>query len=164
MAVSPQIASLLGRRGRLELDELLAALVVDGYVLAEQAKQVRMGSRDGRSTVELHPLVVIANAKLTNQHDPERPLSLEGLTEWLAGHAGLAYLKINPMKINVAAVTHVVSQAYAKRHRILPIKASPGEVTFATCEPFETDWATDLAQMLRRDVKRVVAKIGRAHV
>ena len=57
MAASPQIASLLGRRGRLELDELLAALVVDGYLLAEDAKQVRMGARAGRSTVELHPLV-----------------------------------------------------------------------------------------------------------
>ncbi|HTM28905.1 MAG TPA: GspE/PulE family protein, partial [Rhodanobacter sp.] len=157
MAASPQIASLLGRRGRLELDELLAALVVDGYLLADDAKQVRMGVRAGRSTVELHPLVLIANAKLANQHEKGRPLSLEALTEWLAGHAGLPYLKIDPMKINVASVTQVVSQAYAKRHRILPIAATPGEVTFATCEPFEAGWAPDLAQMLRRDIKRVVA-------
>jgi general secretion pathway protein E len=157
MAASPQIASLLGRRGRLELDELLAALVVDGYLLADDAKQVRMGVRAGRSTVELHPLVLIANAKLANQHEKGRPLSLEALTEWLAGHAGLPYLKIDPMKINVASVTQVVSHAYAKRHRILPIAAAPGEVTFATCEPFEAGWAPDLAQMLRRDIKRVVA-------
>ncbi|HZY34276.1 MAG TPA: type II/IV secretion system protein, partial [Rhodanobacter sp.] len=157
MVASPQIASLLGRRGRLELDELLATLVVDGYLLADDAKQVRMGARAGRSTVELHPLVLIANAKLANQHERGRPLSLEALTEWLAGHAGLPYLKIDPMKINVASVTQVVSHAYAKRHRILPIAASPGEVTFATCEPFEAGWAPDLAQMLRRDIKRVVA-------
>ncbi len=157
MAVSPQIATLLGRRGRLELDEVLAALVVDGYVLAEDAKNVRMGARAGRSTVELNPLVLIANAKLANQHEPGRPLSLEAMTEWLAGHAGLPYLKIDPMKINVATVTQVVSLAYAKRHRILPIAASVGEVTFATSEPFEDGWAADLAQMLRRDIKRVVA-------
>jgi general secretion pathway protein E len=157
MAASPQTASLLGRRGRLELDELLATLVVDGYLLADDAKQVRMGVRAGRSTVELHPLVLIANAKLANQHEKGRPLSLEALTEWLAGHAGLPYLKIDPMKINVASATQVVSHAYAKRHRILPIAASPGEVTFATCEPFEAGWAPDLAQMLRRDIKRVVA-------
>jgi len=157
MAASPEIASLLGRRGRLELDELLAALVVDGYLLAEDAKQVRMGTRAGRSTVELHPLVLIANAKLINQHEPGRPLSLEGLTEWLAGHAGLPYLKIDPMKINVASVTQAVSHAYAKRHRILPIAAAIGEVTFATSEPFDASWAPDLAQMLRRDIKRVVA-------
>ncbi|MEO7068257.1 MAG: GspE/PulE family protein [Rhodanobacter sp.] len=157
MAASPQIASLLGRRGRLELDDLLAVLVVDGYLLADAAKQVRMGARAGRSVVQLHPLVLIANAKLENQHDPGRPLSLEALTEWLAGHAELPYLKIDPMKINAAAVTQVVSHAYAKRHRILPIAASAGEVTFATSEPFDAAWATDLSQMLRRDVHRVVA-------
>ncbi|HEX7732279.1 MAG TPA: GspE/PulE family protein, partial [Rhodanobacter sp.] len=157
MAASPQIATLLGRRGRLELDELLAALVVDGYVTVEDAKQVRMGSRSGRSTVELHPLVLIANAKLPNQREPGRPLSLEGLVEWLAGHAGLPYLKIDPMKVNVAAVTQVVSHAYAQRHRILPVAAATGEVTFATAEPFDAAWATDLSHMLRRDVHRVVS-------
>ncbi|TAM57356.1 MAG: type II/IV secretion system protein [Rhodanobacter sp.] len=157
MAASPQIASMLGRRGKLQLDDLLAALVVDGYVLADDAKNVRMGTRAGRSTVELHPLVLIANAKLTNQLDPGRPLSLEVMTEWLASQAALPYLKIDPMKINAASVTQVVSHAYAQRHRILPIAATPGEVTFATCEPFDAGWAKDLAQMLRRDVRRVVA-------
>jgi len=157
MAASPQIASLLGRRGRLELDELLAALVVDGYLGAEDAKQVRLGSRSGRSAVELHPLVLIANAKLANQREPGRLLSLEALVEWLAGHAGLPYLKIDPMKVNVAAVTQVVSHAYAQRHRILPVAAATGEVTFATAEPFDAAWAADLSHMLRRDVHRVVS-------
>jgi len=157
MAASPQIASLLGRRGRLTLEDMLAALVVDGFLLADDAKHVRMGSRSGRATVELHPLVLIANAKLSNQRDPGRPLSLEALTEWLAAQASLPYLKIDPMKINVASATQVVSHAYAQRHRILPVAAAPGEVTFATCEPFDAGWATDLAHMLRRDVRRVVA-------
>ena len=157
MAASPQIASLLGRRGRLGLDDVLAALVVDGYVAADAARNVRMGARAGRSTVELHPLVLIANAKLANRHEPGRPLSLETLTEWVALQAGLPYLKIDPMKINAAAVTQVVSHAYAQRHRILPVAAALGEVTFATSEPFDAGWATDLAQMLRRDVRRVVA-------
>ena len=157
MAASPQTTSLLGRRGKLSLDEMLAALVVTGHVAAEDAKNVRMGSRAGRSTVELHPLVIIANAKLPNQREPGRPLSAEALTEWLAGQAELPYLKIDPMKINVGAVTQVVSHAYALRHKILPVATGPGEVTFATCEPFDGAWATDLAHMLRREVHRVVA-------
>ncbi|KRA31868.1 MULTISPECIES: GspE/PulE family protein [Rhodanobacter] len=157
MAMSPPIASLLGRRGRLQLDDLLASLVVDGFLLGDDAKRVRMGIRAGRATVELHPLVLVANAKLPNQRDPGRPLSLETLTEWLAAKADLPYLKIDPMKINAGAVTQVVSHAYAQRHRILPVAAAPDSVTFATCEPFDAAWAGDLSQMLRRDVKRVVS-------
>ena len=157
MPATQQIASMLGRRDRLALDDVLAALVVDGYLAADDAKQLRMGNRAGRSAVELNPLVIIANAKLINRRDPGRPLSLEGLTEWLAGQAGLPYLKIDPMKINVAAVTQVVSHAYAQRHRILPVAVTAGEVTFATAEPFDSSWPKDLSQMLRRDVHRVVS-------
>ncbi|MET4677882.1 MULTISPECIES: GspE/PulE family protein [unclassified Luteibacter] len=157
MAVNPQHAALLGRRGRLELDEVLASLMVDGYVSADDAKRVRTGSRSGRSAIELHPLVVVSSAKLDNGRDPGRPLSLEALVEWLAGKADLPYLKIDPMKVNVAQVTQVVSNAYAQRHRILPVAATSGEVTFATAEPFDTSWANDLGQMLRRDIRRVVA-------
>jgi general secretion pathway protein E len=154
MAVNPQTGALLGRRGRLELDEVLASLVVDGYLTGEDAKRVRMGSRSGKSAVELHPLVLIANSKVENRRDTGRPLSLEGLVEWLAGKADLPYLKIDPMKVNVAQVTQAVSSAYAQRHRILPVASSS---TFATAEPFDTGWANDLAHMLRRDVRRVVS-------
>jgi general secretion pathway protein E len=79
------------------------------------------------------------------------------LTEWLAGKAGLPYLKIDPMKIDVAAVTQAVSHAYAQRHRILPVSADGGSVTFATCEPFELAWSGDLAHMLRREIRCVVS-------
>jgi len=157
MAVNPHPGALLGRRGRLELDEVLASLVVDGYLTGEDAKRVRMSSRSGKSAIELHPLVLVANSKLENRRDTGRPLSLETLVEWLAGKADLPYLKIDPMKVNVAQVTQVVSSAYAQRHRILPVAASSVEVTFATAEPFDMAWANDLAHMLRRDVRRVVS-------
>jgi general secretion pathway protein E len=157
MAVNPQHAALLGRRGRLELDEVLASLMVDGYVTAEDAKRVRMGSRSGKSAIELHPLVVVSSAKIDNRRDPGRPLSLENLIEWLAGKADLPYMKIDPMKVNVAQVTQVVSSAYAQRHRILPVAATAGEVVFATAEPFDNGWANDLGHMLRREIRRVVS-------
>ena len=149
--------STLGRRGRLELEDVLAALVVDGYVRGDDAKHVRVNARAGRKALELHPLVIVSHAKLDNQQDPGRPLSLEVLTEWLAGKAGLDYLKIDPMKVDVAEVTHVVSHAYAQGHRILPVSVDRNGATFATCEPFDLEWAGDLSQMLRREVRCVVS-------
>ena len=160
MATQPNAAVLLGRRGRLDLDEVLAALIVDGRLAAEDAKLLRVKARPQRavrSVVEVHPLVLIANAEVEDRAQPGRPLGLERLTEWLAGKAGLPYLKIDPTKIEVAQVTQIVSQAYAQRHRILPVKVTPEAVTFASAEPFEAAWAKDLAPMLRRDIQRVVA-------
>ncbi|RAP56227.1 GspE/PulE family protein [Oleiagrimonas sp. MCCC 1A03011] len=150
--------STLGRRGRLALDEVLNELVKDGFLRPEDRTQVRMGQLSGRSALELHPLAIIAEAKLPNRNDDaQRRLGIELLTEWLAGKSGLDYCKIDPMKIDAPSVTRVVSNTYALRHRILPIEAHAEYVVFATCEPFETRWATDLSQMLRREIRVVVS-------
>jgi general secretion pathway protein E len=146
-----------GRQRRLELDETLAALVADGVLAEADARRVRAEVRTARARTELHPLVLIANLKLADARQPDKPLSLEVLTQWLAHHAGLPYVKIDPMKIDVAAVTQVVSHAYASRYRILPVAVSEMQVVFATSEPYDTRWVADLGHILRRDIQRVVA-------
>jgi general secretion pathway protein E len=150
-------APALGLHRRLELDETLAALHADGVLSEDDVKRVRLDVRTVRGRAELHPLVLVANLKLNDGRNPEKPLSLEVLTQWLAGRAGLPYLKIDPMKIDVAAVTQVVSHAYAHRYRILPVAVTDMQVVFATSEPFDTRWTADLGHILRRDIQRVVA-------
>ncbi|HJT98962.1 MAG TPA: ATPase, T2SS/T4P/T4SS family [Rhodanobacteraceae bacterium] len=147
----------LGLHRRLDLDETLAALVADGVLTDADVKRVRADVRTARGRTELHPLVLVANLKLPDARQPDKPLSLEVLTQWLAQRAQLPYVKIDPMKIDVAAVTQVVSHAYANRYRILPIAVTEMQVVFATSEPFDTRWIADLGHVLRRDVQRVVA-------
>ncbi len=157
VAPSEPVAPRLGQHRRLDLDETLAALVHDGLLGAEDARRVRADARSGKDKLALHPLVLVANLKPPNARTPDRPLSLEALTQWLADRANLPYLKIDPMKIDVPTVTAAISQAYAQRYRILPVGMAPGAVTIATAEPFDHRWVTDLAHILRRDVQRVVA-------
>jgi general secretion pathway protein E len=147
----------LGLHRRLDLDETLAALVADGVIDDADVRRVRADVRTARGRLELHPLVLVANLKLADHRQPDKPLSLEVLTQWLAQRAALPYLKIDPMKIDVAAVTQVVSHAYANRYRILPVAVSEMQVVFATSEPFDTRWIADLGHILRRDIQRVVA-------
>jgi len=142
---------------RLDLDETLAALVADGLLTETDTKRVRADVRTAKGRLELHPLVLVANLKLADARHPEKPLSLEILTQWLAVRAQLPYLKIDPMRIDVAAVTQVVSHAYASRYRILPVAVSEMQVVFATSEPYDTRWMADLGHILRRDIQRVVA-------
>ena len=153
----PAAAPALGLHQRLDLDETLAALVADGVITDGDATRVRADVRTARGRTELHPLVLVANLKLPDQRHPDKPLSLEVLTQWLAQRANLPYIKVDPMKIDVAAVTQVVSHAYATRYRILPVAVTEMQVVFATPEPFDTRWVADLGHILRRDIQRVVA-------
>ncbi|WP_341676134.1 GspE/PulE family protein [Niveibacterium sp. SC-1] len=145
---------VLNPAGPLHLQDIIAALVMDGLLDLEEAKKLRATLRSAKST-DLHPLVAIASARIPDRRNPERPLAIEPLTQWLAGKLELPYLKIDPMKINVASVTEVVSLAYAQRHRILPISADANEVVIACAEPHDKRWIADLSGMLRRQVRMV---------
>ena len=153
--VTPAGPLELGLHRKLDLDTVLAALKHDHLIVEADLLKVRADGRSARGKMELHPIALIANQKLINPLDG-KPLSLEVLTHWLADKAGLPYLKIDPMKIDANAVTQVISQAYAQRYRILPVDTDSVQVTIATCEPYDTRWLTDLGNILRRDIQRVV--------
>jgi len=143
---------------RLTLKEVLDDLVADGVVARKDADLALAGPREERG--ELHPLLVIANKKLHHLQPPHPVLSLEWLTEWLAGRVGLPYLRIDPLKLDIAAVERLlpfVSYEYAARYHILPVAADDARVTFATTEPWLTEWQDILRQTLRREIERVIA-------
>ena len=150
-------ATQLGLHHRIDLDETLAAFSPTTFISEVDMRRVRADVRTTSGKLELHPLILVANLKLADIREPGKPLSLEVLTQWLAGRARLPYLKIDPMKIDVPAVTQVVSHAYALRYRILPVAVSELQVVFATSEPFDTRWMADLGHILRRDIQRMVA-------
>src|SRR5256886_11861949 len=99
----------------------------------------------------------VADKKWRPASPPHKPLSLESLTEWLAKRVGMEYLHIDPLKIDFTAVTDVMSSAYATRFRILPVGVTPKEAIIATAEPNVRDWEKELAPIIKRDIKRVIA-------
>ena len=142
---------------RLVLAQVVKSLVDDGLLAKEDGDRALADARGAQGRLELHPLVVIANVKPKDLRNPGKTLTLEVLTEWLAAQAGLKYLKIDPMKIDMAKVTDVIGQAYAQRYRILPVAVSGNAVTLATSEPFLSSWRDDLGNILRKEIDLVVA-------
>jgi general secretion pathway protein E len=140
---------------KLDLREVLDDLIADQLVAREVADKLASDRRFSRS--DAHPLVVIAEQKWKDPRQPRKLLHLELLTEWLAEKVGLPYLHIDPFKIDFAAVTKVMSNAYAERYRILPVGVNGREATIATCEPHMREWEEPLKQVLRLDIKRVIA-------
>ncbi len=110
-----------------------------------------------RDRANTHPLALIANRGLKSPLAPHPALTIEFLTHWLAERSGVAFRRIDPLKIDVAAVTGVVPYGYASSRGILPIAVAGDCVTFATCEPFLTDWIEELERVVRRRIECVVA-------
>jgi general secretion pathway protein E len=139
----------------LTLQEVLQDLVSDGLVSKEAADQLARNRRHTRT--DIHPLIVVADQKWKDPRNPRKLLHLEALTQWLAERHDLPYLHIDPFKIDFAAVTKVMSSAYAQRYKILPVAINSKEATIAVSEPRMREWEDELRHVLRVDVKRVIA-------
>src|SRR5262249_47748913 len=86
---------------RLRLDEILTLMMADGLIGAYDAETLL---RSPTRRLE-HPLEVIAERNWHTANPPRRTLTLEFLVEWLAGKLGVPYLHIDPLKIDLTAVT-----------------------------------------------------------
>lgn len=130
-------------------------MVDDGLIELAQAEALKKERR--LHSARVHPLVVIADQKWRSQKMPVRLLSLEVLTEWMAGISGLDYLHIDPLKIDFTGVADVMSSAYAGRFGILPVQVTTREIVIATAEPFLREWEEELKPILRKEIRRVMA-------
>ncbi len=140
---------------RLALSEVLQALAADGIVSKADADKLVADRRLHRG--DHHPLLVIADQKWRSVKPPQKLLSLEWLTEWLARQTGMEYFHIDPLKINFAAVTEVMSNHYAARFKVLPVEVNTREAVIATAEPYVKEWEKELKQMLRLEIRRVIS-------
>jgi general secretion pathway protein E len=141
-------------RGPLHWQQLVEWLSDDAVISQEEAR--RTIARCSQAESAQHPLVRLASVAMTRAADG-KPLDIEMLTQYLAGRGQMEYLRIDPLKVDVAKVADVMSAAYAERHRVLPVQVTANEVVVATAEPFVADWIDEVERQSRRTVRRVVA-------
>ena len=140
--------------GPLDWRRLVQWLLADGVITAEEAQRTVARCSQAESTQ--HPLVRLANVGMVRASDG-RALDIEELTQYLATRSGLAYLRIDPLRVDAGRVGEIMSASYAERHKVLPVQVSPQEVVVATAEPFIDDWVAEVERQARRKVRRVLA-------
>ncbi|MFC6382111.1 GspE/PulE family protein [Psychrobacter glacincola] len=134
------------------LDELLADKLIDqrGYNLV-------ITSRRNKAQ---HPLLTISEFGLPNSHaldnNPENKLTLAWLNQWLAAKADMPLVRIDPLKVDVPAVTRLMSFEYARSQHILPIAVTLDEVVIGTDQPFYTDWHGNIEKLIKSKSYRTV--------
>ena len=137
---------------RMLLDDLVAA-----GMLASTDMQRLTSQRRNKIEAEQHPLNYIAEQQFENRQRTGHKLSMAALLSWLAECAAQPVRHIDPMKVDVRAVTAVMSFAFAKRHQILALEVDDEQVVIASAQPFITAWEKDLAHALKKPIVRVVA-------
>ncbi|CAI8959689.1 GspE/PulE family protein [Pseudomonas chlororaphis] len=140
----------------LDLNDLLRDLVAQGFISQDSAEHA-LTTRRNAANSQLHPLEFLASQHLDDLSRPGKRLDLESLTLWLAQQAGQPYLRIDPLKIDVAAVTPLMSYAFAQRHKILAVSIDAEAVTVASAQPYVSAWEADLTHVLKLPIKRIVA-------
>ncbi len=139
----------------LDLRAFLDILVAQGHVTKDELESV-VDRRRGESQ-KTHVLTWIAEQNVDDRKNPGKKLDIQTLTQKLATLAGQPYYRIDPLTIDAAKVTQVMSYAFTQRHKILAMEVTTSEVIIASAEPFITSWEADLGHILRKPIKRVVA-------
>ncbi len=141
--------------GRLDLFVILSKLREEGLI-SEENRTVLGSIRSNVSNGEKSALQVIADCKWQNQQRPDTILTLDVLLHWLSEKINMPVNKIDPLNSDVAAITSVMSLAYARRFNIIALEVTPSAVIIGTGEPFDASWQQELAGVLRKTISCVL--------
>jgi general secretion pathway protein E len=124
--------------------DVLSVLVAERTLTAEQAERVRRAS------------------KLNGLGEEQAALQLGFVNEVqvaqaLAARAGLPYVKINPLDLDLDVVTKAIAGPFARRHGMVAIAKTRERITIAVHDPFAPFPFEDVKRVTGLDVDRVVA-------
>ncbi len=117
---------------------------------AELILKNNVGSKD-------YPLSIVAKYGVKDRRAPSLPLSMDAMVEWLAKVAGKPYFEIDPLKMDIKAVTQLLPAAYARRLQVIPVKVEGGNIFIATSEPFALSWVQEVQNVTGKTVAIVVS-------
>ncbi len=140
----------------LSLADVVKSLIDDGCIVPSLSEQFLIPART-TSKLDISPLIIISQQEWDDLKNPGQKLTLDSLSQWLADKSGLPYYRVDPLKIDVAAVTDVISSAYAIRHKILPVEVHDNHIVVATAEPNVRSWESELSHVNKGiEIERVI--------
>ncbi|WLF84917.1 GspE/PulE family protein [Moraxella sp. ZY210820] len=134
----------------------LEQLLQDGKISEKDRLLVQTTSRQ-RDQLQWHPLQWIAHFKLRDLSNAQNQLlTLTVLCQWLANKAKVNFFVIDPLKVDVQALTSVMSQEFALKNQILAVDVQQDKVLIGTDQPFVQDWQGSLRQNLKNKEIEIV--------
>src|SRR5262245_53627 len=125
--------------------DLLNVLLAQHTLTAEQVERVRRSQRVN-SAVPMDQAII--QLGFVNEVQ---------IAKAVAAHAGLPYVKLNPLDLDLDVVTKGIAGPFARRHGIVAISKTAERITVACHNPFAPFPADDIKRVTGLEVDRVVA-------
>src|SRR5438067_858486 len=124
--------------------DVLQVLVFSKLLTPDQVEPIRRTAKTKTSSVE-EAIVDLGLLKDVQ------------IAEALAGYAGLRFIKINPLDLDLDVVTTALSGPFARRHGLIAISKNATTLTVAVHDPLAPFPIDDIKRVTGLDVERVVA-------
>lgn len=127
-----------------EVVDLLGILVTRRALTLEQAERARRAAKVGGLSPEqgLVQMGILSEAQIAQA---------------LAAEAGLTYVTINPLDLDLDVVTKGIAGPFARKHGMVAIAKTDKTITIAVHNPFAPFPSEDVKRVTGLDVERVVA-------
>jgi general secretion pathway protein E len=144
MPPPPQRRSVPAPAPAGETVDLLQVLVTRRVLSPEQAERVKRTQRIAATPVEQ----AVIQLGFANEVQ---------LAQAFAAHAGLPYVKINPLDLDLDVVTKAIAGPFARKHGMVAISKTAEKITLAVHDPFAPFPTDDVRRVTGLEVERVVA-------
>jgi general secretion pathway protein E len=159
---SPEsVCRLLLKRGLISVDQEQEILRKREGLQAklEKLRSMRQASTSSKAKI-LSPITivdVITALKFDRADNPEKELDEEIIYQVLAKEWGVAYKKIDPLKLDINLVTGTIPHSFAMKHLALPISVNDRCLTVAMANPFDVEVIEDISRVSHMKVEPVVS-------
>ncbi len=153
------------------LSFVLEALVNQRVLTAEQGQNILAREQAARARVlktqgitgkdaaryDVSPVEIVAAFQVPLA-DGRSTLDEDRVTEIAARAAGVAYKKVDPLKLEMSLATRTVSRPFAQKHVLLPLeKGTDGRLLVAVANPFDKELFEGLHVLTGMPIEPVLA-------
>jgi len=157
------VAETLKVQGVLKDDDRRTAYARENVqrtkLLREQA------GRGGRALrrADLSPIELLASFGFADARRDSEVVDEDKATQIVAQVVGLAYRKIDPLKLDALLITRTLSRPFARKHAVLPLERRNGALVVATANPFDRELFENLHALTGMAIEPVLSAPADIH-
>jgi general secretion pathway protein E len=129
-------------------------------LLREQASR---GGGRGLRHAELSPVELLASFEFPDLRREPELIDEDKATQAVAAAVGMAYRKIDSIKLDAGLITRTLSRPFARRHAVLPLERRGAVLVVAIANPFDRELIESLRGLTGQEIEPVLAAPSDIH-